>query len=113
MCVCVCVCAVCVCVCVCVCVWMGVTVYKLFHTHTSLSQDDLVDYNLQHKKFPDSFTKAVFPRNYWSDIIVAVWICLLGVPAFLAALYLAWMGAWLTLGVIVIAIFVGKITCCV
>ena len=47
------------------------------------------------------------PLNYWPDVIVGLWICLLGVPAFFTALYLTFMGAWLTLAVIIVAVFVG------
>ena len=49
------------------------------------------------------------PPSYWPDLIVLMWVCLLGVPAVFTALYLAWVGAWLTLGVILAAVFVGEI----
>ena len=75
------------------------------HTHT---QDDIVEYHINHKKFPDEYRKQSLPRRYWSNIIVTIWIGFLGVPAFFAALYLAWTGAWLTLGLIVTAVLVGK-----
>lgn len=75
-----------------------------------MNQDEIVDYYMKHHKFPDPVVKVNFPRHYWPDVVVFIWISLLGVPAFLAALYLAWAGAWITLGIIVIAVFVSKYT---
>lgn len=70
-------------------------------------KDELVDHYIKHKRFPDHVKKVNLPRRYWPDLIVFMWISLLGVPAFFTALYLAWMGAWLTLSVIVVAVFVA------
>jgi lysophosphatidic acid acyltransferase/lysophosphatidylinositol acyltransferase len=70
-------------------------------------KDDLVDHHIKHKRFPDSVQKVTLPRSYWPDLIVGLWICLLGVPAVLTAFYLAWVGAWLTLGLILAAVFVA------
>ena len=70
-------------------------------------QDDLVDYHIKNERFPGRVKKVDLPTTYLPDIIVLMWVCLLGVPAVFTALYLAWVGAWLTLGVILAAIFVG------
>ena len=80
--------------------------HTYIHTHTH--QDELVDHHVKHKKFPEPLHKIILSRSYVLDLIVFVWISLLGIPAFFTALYLAWVGAWLTLGVIVTAIFVGE-----
>ena len=73
-------------------------------------QDELVDYRIKHGRFPDNMRRITLPSSYWPDLIVLMWVCLLGIPALLAALYLAWVGAWLTLGVILVAVFVGEDT---
>ena len=67
-----------------------------------------MEYYTKHRKFPDSMRKVTLPRSYWPDVIVLVWVCLLGVPAACTALYLAWVGAWLTLGLILSIVFVGE-----
>lgn len=75
--------------------------------HLYQEKDELVDHHIKYKKFPDSLVRAQLPRSYWPDVIVFMWICLLAVPAFFTALYLAWVGAWLTLGIILLAVLVA------
>ena len=70
-------------------------------------QDDLVDYHIKHERFPERMKKVIYPTSCLPDLIVLMWVCLLGVPAVFTALYLAWVGAWLTLGVILATVFVG------
>jgi hypothetical protein len=66
-----------------------------------------VDYHIKHERFPERMKKVIYPTSCLPDLIVLMWVCLLGVPAVFTALYLAWVGAWLTLGVILAAVFVG------
>ena len=70
-------------------------------------QDELVDYYMKHKKFPESEVKI--GKRPWPDLVVAMWLCLLGVPALLTALYLAWVGKWFILALIVTAVILGML----
>ena len=44
-------------------------------------------------------------------MVVAMWLCLLGLPALLTAIYLAWVGKWFILALIVAAVILGKVLC--
>ena len=71
----------------------------------SLPQDELVDYHMKHKAFPGE--RVRLPQRVWPDVIIFLWVSLLGVPAFFATLYLFWIGAWFTIGLIVISVILG------
>ena len=43
-------------------------------------------------------------------MVVAMWLCLLGFPALITALYLAWIGKWVILTLIVAAVILGKLS---
>ena len=70
-------------------------------------QDELVEYYTKHKRFPE--TEVKIEKRPWPDLVVATWICSLGIPALLIALYLAWVGKWLILAVIVAAVILGML----
>lgn len=68
----------------------------------------MIEYHTKHKRFPGpAFNLA---RRPWANIIVLMWICLCSIPLFLLTLYLAWVGEWLVMGIIVSAIVLGKST---
>ena len=46
------------------------------------------------------------------DVVVCMWILLLAIPVSVAMVYLAYTGAWLTLGLIVLILFVSKLLFC-
>lgn len=68
-------------------------------------QDELIEYHNQHKCFPGA--KLTVAKRPWASIIVTTWICLCSIPLFLVTLYLAWVGQWFILGVIVVSIILG------
>ena len=67
----------------------------------------MVEYYSQHKRFPEKEVKV--GKRPWPDMVVAMWLCLLGLPALLIALYLAWVGKWFILTLIVAAVILGKL----
>ncbi len=70
-------------------------------------QDELVEYYSQHRRFPEKEVKI--GKRPWPDMVVAMWLCLVGFPALFAALSLAWVGKWFTLALIVAAVILGKV----
>ena len=68
-----------------------------------------MEYYNEHKKFPETEVKV--GKRPWPDMVVAVWLCLLGLPALLTALYLAWVGKWFVLAIIITAVILGMIRC--
>lgn len=79
--------------------WLHVVLF-LLHT-----QDRQVDYHKKHKTFQAE--EAEIPERIWPDVVVSFWLLFIGVPAFLTALYLAWIGSWFILCLIVIAVILG------
>lgn len=65
----------------------------------------MIDYHIKHNKFPGDVVDLT--DSIWPDLIVLMWVSLFGVPAFLTALYLFWIGAWFTMGLIVISVILG------
>ena len=47
-------------------------------------------------------------KRIWPDVVVFVWLAFLGVPALLTTLYLAWVGAWFILGLIMASVILGE-----
>ena len=68
-------------------------------------QDNLVEYYNKHKTFPEK--EINIKKRPWPDMVVAIWICLLGVPALFIAVYLAWVGKWFVLALIIAAVILG------
>ena len=66
-----------------------------------------MEYYTKNKRFPE--TEVKIGKRPWPDLVVAIWICLLGIPALLTALYLAWVGKWLILTLIVAAVILGML----
>ena len=79
------------------------------HTHTH-TQDEFVEYHLNHNTFPADV--VTLPKRLWPDLVVLFWLSLLGIPAFLTGLYLAWVGAWFTLALIILAVILGEFSYC-
>ena len=75
------------------------------HTHTP-SQDELVEYHMKHGRFPEEEVKVT--KRPWTDIVVLMWLAMVGAPALLSGLYLVWIGNWLVLGIIVSAVILGE-----
>lgn len=73
-----------------------------------LLQDDLVEYHNQHKRFP--LPEVNLPKRIWADVIVTMWVCLCSIPVFLMTLYLAWIGYWIMLVLIIGALVGGEMT---
>ena len=71
-------------------------------------QDELVEYYNKYKKFPEK--EVNIRKRPWPDMVVAMWICFLGLPALFTAVYLAWVGKWFVLTLIVTAVILGKAT---
>lgn len=67
----------------------------------------MVEYYSQHKRFPEKEVKV--GKRPWPDVVVTMWLCLLGLPALLTALYLAWVGKWFILALIIAAVILGKV----
>ena len=61
---------------------------------------------MKHKCFP--VEQADLPKRIWPDIVVFTWIFLVGVSVLLTSVYLAWVGAWFTLALIISMIFLGE-----
>jgi len=68
-------------------------------------KDKLVEYHIKHDKFPEDEFKL--PKRVLPDLVVLVWLLLLGVPVFLAGVYLAWVGAWFILLLIVLVVILA------
>jgi len=80
------------------------------HMHTPTYkhiQDELVEYHIKHDTFPEDEFKL--PKRVLPDLVVLVWLLLLGVPVFLAGVYLAWVGAWFILLLIVLVVILGEV----
>ena len=80
------------------------------HTHTHTTQDEFVEYHHNHNTFPADI--VTLPKRLWPDLVVLFWLSLLGIPAFLTGLYLAWVGAWFTLALIILAVILGEFSYC-
>ena len=74
------------------------------HTHTH-TQDDLVEHYQKHGSFPEK--QVNMPKRPYTDLVVMMWLAMVGVPALLSGLYLAWVGNWLVLAIIVAAVVLG------
>ncbi|KAL5457641.1 hypothetical protein EMCRGX_G034924 [Ephydatia muelleri] len=67
-------------------------------------KDDVIEYHIKNRKFPGDQIKL--SKRPWMDVVVFMWILLLAIPVSVAMVYLAYTGAWLTLGLIVLILFV-------
>ena len=61
---------------------------------------------MKHGRFPEEEVKVT--KRPWTDVVVLVWLAMVGAPALLSGLYLAWIGNWLVLGIIVSAVILGE-----
>ena len=71
---------------------------------TCFLKDEIIDYHMKHGRFPDD--EIVLPKRIWPDVFVFVWILLLAIPLSVAMIYLVYVGAWLTVGLIVLVLFI-------
>ena len=69
-------------------------------------KDEIVDYHIKHGKFPAD--QLVLPKRVWPDVVVLTWTLLLAIPMAVAVVYLAYTGAWLILGLIILTFFLSK-----
>ena len=65
-----------------------------------------MEYHRQHNEFPGP--QFTLPTPPWANLVVTMWICLCSIPLFVLTLYLAWVGQWLLMGIIVLAIILGE-----
>ncbi|XP_064405458.1 1-acyl-sn-glycerol-3-phosphate acyltransferase gamma-like [Halichondria panicea] len=65
-------------------------------------KDDLVEHYQKHGSFPEK--QVNMPKRPYTDLVVMMWLAMVGVPALLSGLYLAWVGNWLVLAIIVAAV---------
>ena len=70
-------------------------------------KDDVIEYHIKNGKFPGD--KIKLSKKPWMDVVVFIWVLLLVIPVCFAIVYLAYTGAWLTLGLIVLVLFVSKL----
>ena len=70
-------------------------------------KDDVIEYHIKNGKFPGD--KIKLSKKPWMDVVVFIWVLLLVIPVCFAMVYLAYTGAWLTLGLIVLVLFVSKL----
>ncbi len=73
------------------------------HIHT---QDEAIDYYMKNGAFPEE--EVSVPKRPYTDIVVLSWLAMVGAPVVLSVLYLAWVGNWIVLGIIVGAVVLGR-----
>lgn len=76
-----------------------------FSISFSLSQDKLYEYHMEHGRFPENEIKV--PKRPWTDLVICMWLTLICIPVVLSGLYLAWVGNWFVLGIVILAIILG------